>query len=93
MIVLKRGPSHEALEASRALWWPVEADGARPAIFSCPGCGKVLSLTRRWKIDADGTVTPSVDHTKPFQRTGTDLPPVPTCCAFHRVIKLEARAP
>jgi len=86
MITLRKGTSHEHLFQEWGLWWPMMDLDKRKAVFSCPGCGQVLSLCE-WDIDPDGTVKPSVDHTRPDPQNGElRFPPY---CRFHDCIRLE----
>ena len=86
MIALKRAETAEELRTKPGLWRAVVVpNGARKAVISCPGCGEVNSLTN-WDIAADGTVSPSVDHSWPIRKTdGTVIP----SCTFHDHVKLE----
>lgn len=89
MIVLKRAETADELASKPGLWRSVtDTDGSRKAIISCPGCGETQSLTR-WTFAADGTVSPSVDHSWPIRKTdGTVIP----SCTFHDWIKLDGWA-
>jgi hypothetical protein len=67
------------------LWWPLETPRGKSAIVSCPGCQEHWALDG-WTIAADGSVSPSVDHSRPIQKTdGTVI----RDCLFHDYIKLE----
>lgn len=86
MIILRKGTSHEHLEQEKALWWPMRDEDKQSALFSCPGCGETFGLST-WTIAADGSVWPSVDHSKPIKKT--DGTTVPSYCQFHDMIRLE----
>lgn len=94
MISLKRAETAEELKSKPGMWRAVTNGETRSAIFSCPGCGEVNSLSHGdmrpgWTIAADGSVSPSVDHSWPIRKTdGTMIP----SCAFHDNIKLEGWA-
>jgi len=96
MITLKRAETRDELRSVPGRWWPVSSEKGRSAIISCPGCGDVNSLSLGdlqpgWVIAADGTVSPSVDHSQPILRTN-GLPPI-IDCTFHDNIKLEGWSP
>lgn len=91
MTTLQRAATVEELQSKPGVWRAVTYGERRSAVFSCPGCGEVNSLSfgdmhPGWTIAADGWVTPSVDHSWPIRKTdGTVIP----SCAFHDYIKLE----
>lgn len=74
MIELKLVPSEKLEEEKGCYATAVTDDGRRIAIFSCPECGNIASLSEH-SIAEDGTVSPSVVHS----RDG---------CNFHDWIKL-----
>jgi hypothetical protein len=86
MIILRKGTSAEHLEQEKALWWPMTDEGKQNALFSCPGCGETFGLSR-WTIAVDGSVWPSVDHSRPI--LNADGTSVPSYCQFHDMIRLE----
>ncbi|HKS16451.1 MAG TPA: hypothetical protein VJU16_04010 [Planctomycetota bacterium] len=86
MKLLSRATDFDQLLAQPGLWFPAEAEGTA-VIISCPGCGDQQHLRNKiWKVAADGTVSPSVDHSQPIRKTdGTVI----RDCLFHDYIKLE----
>lgn len=89
MVVLKKAESSDQLRSVRGLWRPITMDGRKSAVMSCPGCDEFYSLDR-WTIAADGSVTPSVDHSWPIRKTdGTIIP----SCQFHDMVRLEGWEP
>lgn len=79
--VFTRAASSEAMEPGQ--WFPVWDGPKKSAIFRCPDCKRLGTLTASadvdgigWTILSNGTVTPSVDH-------------APSGCKFHENIRLE----
>jgi len=78
---LTKALSSESIRKSE--WWPVWDGPKKSAVFCCPVCGNLGSLTASadvegigWTILPNGDVTPSVDH-------------APAGCSFHRNIRLD----
>lgn len=46
-------------EAAKGQWNGAMSDGKRTALVSCPGCGRIASLSKH-AIGEDGTVSPSL---------------------------------
>ena len=82
MIILKKSTG---ARDEKGTWFKTVTTGGKEIVaINCPGCGVTASLTghapyQDWNIAADGSVSPSVDHSNDSAHP----------CSFHDHIKLE----